>query len=70
MAKPIGMKPEIVKWIRDLYAKGKYTQQQLANTFGVSQSTICKIINNDIHRRSGLKLTGQADTKVGYKHGH
>lgn len=35
---------EIVELIRDRYAKGKISQQQLADEYGVTQSTISKVV--------------------------
>ena len=68
MAKPKGTPKEVVYKIRSLYASGKWTQQKLAKRFRLNQSTICKIINNYIHRDS-LVFAGKAEVKVGYKHG-
>ena len=39
------LSPEQVLSIRQLYTTGNYTQQQLANSFGVDQSHVCDIVN-------------------------
>ena len=39
---------EIANKIRDLHKTGVYTQQKLAEKFGVHQATISYIINNKI----------------------
>jgi len=69
MAKPKGTTKEMIHQIRSLYAGGKWTQHKLAKRFKLSQSTICKIINNYIHR-DDVVLTGKAEVKVGYRHGY
>jgi DNA invertase Pin-like site-specific DNA recombinase len=61
---------EIINEIRSLYSAGTHNQQQIADRFKLSQSTVCKIINNNIHRKAAFKLSGQADTRMGYRHGH
>lgn len=58
-----------IAMIRDLYSKGEYTQKELAMTFSLSQSTVCKIINQQIHKPSGIKIFGEAIIKVGYNYG-
>ena len=36
--------------------------------FKISQSTVCKIINQVIHKdKSGIKIAGEADVRIGYK---
>lgn len=61
----------MVNQIRELYHACEHTQQKLANRFGLSQSTICKIVNNYIHKdNTDLTLSGEASVKVGYKHGN
>lgn len=73
MARPKGLKDKTVYKIRSLYAKGKNTQQELAKKFGVSQSTICKIVNNYIHKSdTNVVMGGAADVKysVGFKYGN
>lgn len=39
--------------IRELYATGKYTMQQLANVYGIHRITISKAISNNIIRKVG-----------------
>lgn len=68
MAKPKRVTKETIHKIRSLYAGGEWTQQKLAKRFKLSQSTICKIINNYIHR-DDVVLTGKAEVRIGYKHG-
>ena len=72
MAKPKGLTEKTVHKIRAIYAKGQITQQLLAKKFGVSQSTICKIVNNYIHKSdTNVVMGGAADVKyrVEYKYG-
>lgn len=70
MARPKSLNKDVVYQIRELYNADEHTQQQLANLFEISQSTICKIVNNYIHKdNTDLTLSGEACVKVGYKHG-
>lgn len=72
MARPKGLKEKTVYRIRRAYAKGKETQQALAERFGLSQSTICKIVNNYIHKSdTNVVMGGAAEAKysVGFKYG-
>lgn len=70
MARPKFLTDETVHRIRELYATDEYTQEQLAEEFGVSQSTICKIINHYIHKKAvDVSMTGKADVQIGYKYG-
>lgn len=69
MARPKGFGRETAQKVRELYRSDRYTQSELANLFGVSQSTICKIINNYIHQVPGLKLGGQASIRLGVRYG-
>jgi len=70
MARPKQVDKQLVEKIRVSYSNGDITQQELAKSFGLSQSTICKIINNYIHRYSNITFSGEADVKIGYKHGN
>jgi len=71
MAKPKSVSKDVVHQIRELYNADECTQQQLATRFELSQSTICKIVNNYIHKEdTDLTLSGEAYVKVGYKHGN
>lgn len=70
MARPKQVNKQLVEQIRTTYSGGDVTQQELAKRFGLSQSTICKIINNYIHRYSSIKFSGEAEVRVGYKHGN
>ena len=70
MAKPKRISKQLIENIRRLYSESGLTQQQLAKQFGLSQSTICKIINNYIHRYCDVTVSGNADVKVGYKYGN
>jgi response regulator of citrate/malate metabolism len=70
MAKPKGLDKEVVAQIRELYNSDKHTQQELAAMFNLSQSTICKIINNYIHRDTSILMGGEASVRIGYKHGY
>lgn len=55
--------------IRTLYASDRYTQKQLGELFKVSQSLICKIVNNLAHKQAhGLKVSGEAVVRLGYKY--
>ncbi len=69
--KPKNLSKTIVNEIRLLYASNNHTQQQLAKKYSISQSLVCKIINVMIHKgRTGLKLSGEASVRVGYKYGN
>jgi DNA-binding transcriptional regulator LsrR (DeoR family) len=70
MARPKQVDKQLVEQIRTTYSSGDVTQQELAKRFGLSQSTICKIINNYIHRYNSLNFSGEAEVRVGYKHGN
>jgi len=52
--------------IRNLYAAGEYTQEQLAEMMDVCQSAINKIINNQTYK-DGASFGGEADVKLGIK---
>ena len=68
MAKPKSLNNEVVCEIRKLYESGECTQNALSEMFGVSQSTICKIINHYIHKKYvDVAMTGEANVKMGYK---
>lgn len=70
MARPKQIGKKVADRIRNLYAAGNCTQKQLAIQFGLSQSTVCKIINNYIHRYTNIVLSGEAEVRVGYKYGN
>lgn len=70
MAKPKQIPKSVIRSMRNLYSDGHATQQELAKQFGLSQSTVCKIINNYIHRYCDVTLSGEAEVKVGYKYGN
>jgi len=70
MAKPKFIDTEVIREIRSMYGSNGCTQQQLAKSFGLSQSTICKIVNNYIHKtNTNITMSGEAQVKVGYNHG-
>ena len=70
MARPKRLNDKTVARIRDAYGKGKHTQQALADKFHVSQSTICKIVNNYIHKSSpNLAMGGAAKVKLVIEYG-
>lgn len=69
MSRPKNLSEETVYKIRFLYFREDWTQQRLANYFGISQSTVCKIVNNYIHKTiADVSLAGQADVKLGYNY--
>lgn len=69
MARPKQLPVEIVEEIRKLYRNKDCTQSGLAKLFGISQSTICKIVNNYIHKTvTNVVMGGEADVRIGYKH--
>lgn len=71
MARPKNIDKQIVEDIRDLYRLGEHTQQELSRIFNLSQSTICKIINNNIHKyNSNITFSGEARVRVGYRYGN
>lgn len=70
MARPKQVDKQLVEQIRTTYSDGNITQQELAKRFGLSQSTVCKIINNYIHRYSSINFSGKAEVRIGYKHGN
>jgi DNA-binding transcriptional regulator LsrR (DeoR family) len=70
MARPKHVDKTLVQTIREIYSNGEKTQHELAEQFGLSQSTICKIINNNIHRYSNITVSGRAEVRVGYKYGN
>lgn len=71
MAKPKFLSEQLIKDIRFSYFDNKCTQKQISDFYGISQSTISKIVNNHIHKPPiGLTLSGEAETKVGYKYGN
>lgn len=70
MARPKQLPKETIEEIRKLYLYTDCTQHGLAKSFGVSQSTICKIVNNYIHKTvTNVVMGGEADVRIGYKHG-
>lgn len=57
--------------IRLLYQRKEYTQTELADKYNVSQSLISKIVNAQVHRNvANFVIGGEADVKMGYKHGN
>lgn len=70
MARPKQVNSDTIKEIRRLYHETDCTQQCLAKSFGLSQSTICKIVNNYIHKNvTNVVMGGQAEVRMGFKHG-
>ena len=73
MAKPKNLDKSTVEEIRTLYNEGQ-TQTRLAKKFKLSQSTICKIVNNYIHRNANICMSGKASVKCvskkSYKYGN
>lgn len=55
--------------IRMYYDSGLYTQKQIAESFGVSQSLISKIVNEQAHK-PGRKIGGVAIVRVGFRYGN
>ena len=71
MARPKQLNEVTINEIRRLYLETNCTQQQLARSFGVSQGLICKIVNNYIHKNiTSFVMGGEADVRIGYKHGN
>lgn len=71
MAKPKQLDLLVVRRIRQQYALGEKTQAELADEFEISQSTVCKIINNYIHKHpENLEIRGSADVRLGLKYGN
>lgn len=71
MAKPKQLDWVVVRRIRQQYASGEKTQTELADEFQISQSTVCKIVNNYIHKQSEyLEVCGSADVRLGLKYGN
>ena len=69
MARPKDLPKDIIVKIRQLYGNNNITQTELTLQFGVSQSTICKIINHDIHKKAEcLQLCGAAAVRLGLKY--
>jgi transposase len=67
---PKKLDKEVVQNIRNLYLNG-CNQKHLAEKFNVSQSMISKIINNQAHKNiPNLSVSGNAEIKIGYKHGN
>lgn len=70
MARPKQLPDETIQEIRRLHNLGMHTQTQLAEMFNLSQSTVCKIVNNVIHKKAvNMAVTGEADVKIGMKYG-
>lgn len=70
---PKKLDTKTIQDIRLLYENGQFTQQQIAIQFNLSQSTVCKIINNCIHKNvSVINMGGDALVKLksGYKYGN
>ena len=72
---PKHLETKVVQKIRALYDTDEFTQKELASKFGLSQSTICKIVNKYIHKNVPMinipmiSIGGTAEVKVGYRHG-
>ena len=49
--------------IRELYFNNDYTQSKIADIFGVSQSTVNKVINNVVYKE-GISLSGNAEVRI------
>jgi hypothetical protein len=57
--------------MRQLFLESKPKLSELAKTFNVSVSTVGKIVNNQMYKESdSIKLSGQAEVKIGYKYGN
>lgn len=57
--------------IKELYRKKKFTQMQLSDKYQVSQSLISKIVNGLVCRNNiNFSISGEADVKMGCKHGN
>lgn len=64
---PKRLRPEHVWQIRTFYESGEYTQKQLGEMFDVSQALVCKIVNNQVHKKAAnLSFAGNADVRLGY----
>ncbi len=64
---------DTINKIRVLYRNGNCTQCELAQKFNLSQSTISKIVNNTIHKKTnGINISGSAEVKftIGFKYGN
>jgi len=73
MSGPKKLDLKTIQEIRFLYGNGEFTQQQIAAKFNLSQSTVCKIINNYIHKNiPTIQIGGDAAVKLkaGYKYGN
>ncbi len=70
---PKKLDASIIQKIRSLYKSNGMTQKSLAEQFQLSQSTISKIINHDIHKNTPeISIGGSADVKlkVVFKYGN
>lgn len=68
---PKNINIEIIEKIRDFYKKNNVTQIELAKQFNLSQSTISKIINNEIHKKfNQINISGSAEVKLNIKYGN
>lgn len=69
MAAPKNIDEKIVQEIRQLYETNLHTQAELAEQFGLTQSTVSKIVKYKIHKKD-VSLTLKSDTKVHYIYGN
>jgi hypothetical protein len=46
------LRPASVSWIRDLWLTGKWKQVEIASMFGVAQSTVAKIVLNQLWKEA------------------
>lgn len=71
MARPKSVSSKTAFQIREMYFRDNFTQKQLSEYFQLSQSTICKIINNQIHKaHTDVAISGTADVEVKYNYVH
>lgn len=65
---PKRMTKEKVKEIRNLYFSGNCTQKDLSLMYDISQSQICKIVNNISHKPDkSITISGEATVRIGYR---
>ncbi len=69
---PKHLEGRVILEIRFLYQTDEYTQKDLAAKYNLSQSTICKIVNNYIHKNVPMISVGGtagARVKARYSYG-
>lgn len=66
---PKYLSQEKIQEIKNYYKNNK-KQKEIAEQFGVTQSTISKIINNHYRKSSNINLTGQAKVRMDFKNGN